>query len=369
MRTPFYIIKTFVKNLTLNVPDIQDRPCAPVPKPGIRLHVDVKSNQLEDNCFYLVEIIVNISSIIVKRRPMLKLKLQYDAMVEIPDDIAANSDQSEMLKEQVPINLLDNIRSIIYQLTSAAGFPIMLGDNSFDNLKENDHVIISEPQRNSKRKLRSINQQTKVLHESEKIDFNWLIKFKWAKDDKETLESAQNFWATYMNFLSNWGVEAIEDYDSMPIYKFYYRFLVPIEYHHPNFEECDESIWPILFQMLYGSFKSECNVIDYEQGLPEIEFTYEDFQHRTISSLSFDDFIKLLSDLTTEALVDLSVPLLDFLSKKALSEELTPICQLKSEKDFYHLFKANSIDTNASFLTSMYKRIKECNLQTLLYQS
>ena len=85
--------------------------------------------------------------------------------------------------------------------------------------------------------------------ESEKIDFQWMINFRWAEEDMELLEAVRNFWELYS---SHAGDEPIKDYESLPIYKCYYCFFTPIEYLHPNFDECDESIWPILFQMLYG---------------------------------------------------------------------------------------------------------------------
>ena len=110
-------------------------------------------------------------------------------------------------------------------------------------------------------------------------------------------------------------------------------------------------------------------MIDDEHGLPEIEFSYENFQDRTISSLTLEELKELLSDLITEALVNLSVNLLGYQNESVLSEEQSQNNKLLSEQDFYRIFDANVSDENASFLGMMYEKIKECNLQTLLYQS
>lgn len=389
MTPSFFITKSFVTKIDFSASDSAQLSATPISHMETSLHVDVGTSTSESNMYHLVEIHVNISSVASDNTPVYNLILNYAAIVGTPEFIADETVLNEILKIQVPRILLDNIRVIAFQVTREAGFPFMMRDNTFDNPIQNEERETPEPPYNggasdfldtitddesesSESEQDIYNpfdvfcQDTPDAHESEKINFQWMINFNWANDDPELLEVVQNFWTVYSGQLEE---DVIRDYESLPIYKCYYRFFTPIEYHHPDFEECDESIWPILFQMLYGSFKSQCQVIDAEQGLPEIEFSYEHFQDRTISSLNLEELKELLSDLITEALTDLSVNLLGFQNESVLSKEQSPNNQLMSERDFYHLFDANVSDENASFLGTMYERIKECSLQTLLYQS
>ena len=389
MTPSFFITKSFVTKIDFAASDSAQLSATPISHMETSLHVDVGTSTSESNMYHLVEIHVNISSVTSDNTPVYNLILNYAAIVGTPEFIADETVLNEILKIQVPRILLDNIRTIVYQVTREAGFPFMMRDNTFDNPIQNDEretpnppynggasdfidaVLddeseLSESEQDIYNPFDAFCQDTPDPPESEKVDFQWLINLQWAMDDEELMDAIKTFLNLYT---SQVGKDAIVDYESMPIYKCYYRFFTPIEYHHPDFEECDESIWPILFQMLYGSFKSQCQVIDAEQGLPEIEFSYEHFQERTISSLNLEELKELLSDLITEALTDLSVNLLGFQNESVLSMEQSPNNQLMSERDFYHLFDANVSDENASFLGTMYERIKECSLQTLLYQS
>lgn len=388
MTPSFFITKSFVTKIDFAASDSSQLSATPVSHMETSLRVDVGTSTSEGNMYHLVEIHVNISSVASDNTPVYNLILNYAAIVGTPEFIADEAVLNEILKIQVPRILLDNIRSIVFQLTREAGFPFMMHDDTFDNPIQNDLRETPEPSYNggtgdlidaiSDDELESSESEQDIynpfdafchdtpdLFESEKVDFQWLINLQWAEDDEELMGAIKTFLNVYT---SRVGEDAIVDYESLPIYKCYYRFFTPIDYLHPDFEECDESVWPILFQMLYGSFKSKCQVIDAENSLPEIEFSYEHFQDRTISNLNLEELKELLSDLITELLTNLSVHLLDFQNESFMSEEELQNDQLKSELDFYRLFNANVSDENVTFLSSMYERIKECSLQTLLYQ-
>lgn len=363
MTPSFFITKSFVKKIVFAASDEVQLCATPISHMETSLNADVCTSASENNIYHLVEIRVNISSETIDNTPVCNLILDYAAIVGTPEPVDDETDLNEILKIQVPKILLDNIRDIVYQVMREAGFPFMMRDDTFDHLvrkteeEANTDSDLFEPVTANK-------QDVWDSSESEKIDFQWMINFKWAKDDSELLESIQNFWAVYSAGLEE---KTFVNFESLPIYKCYYRFFTPIEYIHPDYEECDESIWPILFQMLYGSFKSQCQIIDSED-IPEIKISYEHFKDRTVSSLTLEELKELLSDLITEALVDISVKLLGYQNKGILSGELSQSKQLMSERDFYRLFDANVSDEKASFLSRMYERIKECNIQTLLYQ-
>lgn len=366
MTPSFFIAKSFVSNISFDANDSEQFSPFSVSHLETNLHVDVEVSNSQDTCHF-VETFVNITSTTKEKEHVYDLSLIYAAVVGTPDGNISESDLNEILKVRVPQALLDNIRSLVYQVTRDAGFPFMMRDDTFDNPIQNE----DEPSKSTYNDridefFDALSQDTFDLPQLERIDFQWLISFSWADDDDELLESIHDFWNTYS---SQFGDGVITDYEDLPIYKCYYRFFTPIDYCHSDFEECDESIWPILFQMLYGSLKSQCRVIDAEQGLPEIEFSYESFHDRTISSLTLEELKELLSDLFTESLTDMSVKLLEYRNESVFSGEPFQSNQLMSEQDFYRIFDANVSDENVSFLGMMYEKIKECNLQTLLYQS
>lgn len=388
MTPPFFIAKSFVTSIAFDVAESAQLSTNPILPTETSLHVEIGTRNSENNMYHLVEMQVHVSSNAEDGSPVYNLLLGYSAVVGSFDSFISETEWDEILKVQVPHALLDNIRSTVYQVTRDAGVPFMMRDDTFDNPIRNEETESSEPlideigdiiesvsdveteypesEQCLYNPFDAFCKDTPDAQESEKIDFQWMINFNWANDDPELLEVAQTFWSVYSG---HFGEDTFVDYESLPIYKCYYRFFIPIEYHHPDYEECDESIWPILFQMLYGSFKSQCQVIDNEQGLPEIEFSYESFQDRIISSLTLEELKELLSDLITEALVNLSVNLLGYQNESDLSMEQYQNKQLMPKRDFYCLFDANVSDENASFLGTMYEKIKECNLQTLLYQS
>lgn len=365
--TPSYFIdKSFVTNIAFDVAESARLSPQPILHGEPDTLVEIVTRDSENDKYHLVKIRVHVSSEEEDGTPVYNLLLEYSAVVGSLAPVVTETDWDEILKVQVPHDLFDNIRSIVYQVTREAGFPFMMRDDAFDTPVHNLEVVIPDIDSGIRDFFEELTNDIFDEPESEKIDFQWMMDFSWAKDDPELLRSVQTFWAVYSSDL---GMNSHVDYESLPIYKGYYRFFTPIEYLHPDFEECDESIWPILFQMLYGSFKSQCQVIDDEQDLPEIEFSFEQFQDRTVSSLTLEELKELLSDLITEALVSISVDLLDYQNTSVFSEDQPLNNRLLPKQDFFRLFDTDVSDETASLVNTMYERIKECDLQTVLYQN
>lgn len=359
MTPPFYIAKSFVTNIAFDVAESAQLSPNPVLPTETSLHVEIGTRNSENNMYHLVEVKLHISSCAEDSTPVYNLFLDYSAIVGTPDANPDNNDLINTLKVQVPKILLDNIRSIVYQVTRDAGFPFMMRDDTFDHPFQNTKVETEEPTRDFHDLIDEINQDIFDSTESDIIDFHWII------NDMKSIEGGDY----YLNLFTSYaGEETLSDYECLPIYKGYYRFFTPIEYHHPDFKECDKSIWPMLFQLLYGSFKAECRVIDRGDELPEIEFSYENYHDTPISDLDLEDLKELLSDLMTEALTETSVYLLGFQNTSDFSEEYLSNNRLMSKQDFLRLFNASVSDETVSLLDTMYERIKECDIQTVLYR-
>ena len=325
MTPPFYIAKSFVTNIAFDVAESAQLSPNPILPTETSLHVEIGTRNSENNMYHLVEVKLHISSCAEDSTSVYNLFLDYSAIVGTPDANPDNNDLINTLKVQVPKILLDNIRSIVYQVTRDAGFPFMMRDDTFDHPFQNTKVETEEPTRDFHDLIDEINQDIFDSTESDIIDFHWII------NDMKSIEGGDY----YLNLFTSYaGEETLSDYECLPIYKGYYRFFTPIEYHHPDFKECDKSIWPMLFQMLYGSFKTECRVIDKGDELPEIEFSYENYYDTSISDLDLEDLKELLSDLMTEALTETSVYLLGFQNTSVFSEEQLSNNRLMSKQRF-----------------------------------
>lgn len=89
----------------------------------------------------------------------------------------------------------------------------------------------------------------------------------------------------------------IENYDELPLVKFFLRFIHPIDYKHPHFNNCDDSYWGILFQFIFVA----CDDVKLlpGEGLPELEF-YHWGKRRLVSDLSVKELKHLTFDLSID---------------------------------------------------------------------
>ena len=160
-------------------------------------------------------------------------------------------------------------------------------------------------------------------------------------------------------------------YEENPLYKYYYRFLTPIEYSHPDYEFCEDSYWPLLFQLLFGEGKN-VKVIDGDNGLPEIEFDYCEDERRTVSSLTLAELKNLTSELSVKAFTDTLVEILGY--DKQMDNDYADILrddQLILKEEFHALYNTDQPNASAeeiAFVDKLYARIKECDLQTFPYK-
>lgn len=357
MAHTFYIIKSFVRNISFDtkasvqLKQFQDYQIWVTP------HVEVSTSAQENNKYHLVGINIDLTATMNEtHEPVYDCNLDYIAIVEIPDMTIRKSTLKKILDVEVPQALLDNIRFIILNLTREAGYPFVINDNIFGRRIRRSSLENEDPIAILHKPLVDEDMDEDKPDATERIDFRWIIK------DMMTIDGAQFFLNSYTSTV---GDEVLASFQSLPAYKSYFRFFHPIDYCHPDFEECDESVWPMLFQMLYGAFSAKCQVIDRGESLPEIKFSHENFSDTLISSLSLDDLKKLLSDLMINILTNISVNLV---SLREMEEPVESIC-LMSQAGYRRLFRwADFTEEKSRFVDALYERIKECDIQTILYR-
>ena len=202
------------------------------------------------------------------------------------------------------------------------------------------------------------------------------LGYEWIMEDIRLVEDGAgvSFLETVKIFLEKEGKYTGTElmiYEENPLYKYYYRFLAPIDYHHPDYDECDDNYWPMLFQLLFGEGKN-VKVIDGDNGLPEIEFDYCEDECRTVSSLTIEELKDLTSELAVKAFTDTLVEILGYVNQ--MDNDYADILQgdqLILREEFHALYNTDQPDASTeevAFVDKLYARIKECDLQTFPYK-
>lgn len=162
----------------------------------------------------------------------------------------------------------------------------------------------------------------------------------------------------------------ITAFKNMPFYDCYYRFIVPIEYKHPNFEGCDKEIWNVLYQLLFGNFQVECHLYEQLDGLLELYYCDADGRKGVVSDLSVYELDVLILHLWTA----LGIYLLPTIGPEIMNMDVELICkecELITRDEFFSLYKKEAIlldDNLLALLEKMYNRIVKCHIESFPYR-
>jgi hypothetical protein len=285
-------------------------------KPVVMEISDVKD--LTDG-FYRAEIKVTVTKFIEDSNATLYVEMQFSPLV----CITCGENKETIMRESVPKRLFDNVRVIVWNLSSEANMPLMLEDDAWE---------VREGCVDSK----------KLEQESEQLD---LMSAK----QKEAFRDI---------------VEAFKD---LPSYDYYYRFFSPIEYTHPDFEECDEETWTVLFQLLFGSLRIDCHLDEQSDGSLDIRFCDTDGSGNTTSELTLLELEILIVDLWTE----MGKGVLQIMEPENLNQEVKYELEegaLVSKKDFLSLYNVDENSNLSAMLEKMYERIVKCDGESFPYR-
>lgn len=355
----FSIIKTFLGNLQIECCD------APLLIHDIfnntkinTLTVDVIPVKIGDLPYYYVSIRTHITSSIDDNHITHKLTFNYLAFVEIHNENLDDNSIQQLLNSNVPDHLFNNLNSIVYNATSATSFPIILEKSTFLNSIE-EHDTIN---------LFNDDEDTNPEDENSDSDYE-MIDYHLIIDNLASLQEFSEFISIYNARI---GTNVTDNYETLPVYNYYLRFFIPIEYNHPDLEECDESVWPMLFQLLFGNLDAICRIIDMDEELPEIEFTFNSFHNVRVSDLSLSDLTDLLEELLTDMLITISICLVDYKNINTHYNESLNVDRLIRRKEFFKIYGFDDLELMSNneldFLEKLYSRIKNCDIQTVLYR-
>lgn len=363
MNTPVFMpIKTFLKNVAFESPNSPGLFFNADGMANLEVSIDVQSRAAKGTSFYLVELHTRLTPKI-DEQIVFNLNLIYSTLVEIANKEIEEECLKKVLQVDIPQSMYNPLRALVWNLTLESGFPpIMMSDYSFAEHQSNT-AIMPLDYKKSDNTPDGINEEEIIVDEIIKENV-YSLGYRWIIEDICMEEEGITFLETLKNATGN----DLTEYHELPLYKYFYRFLVPIEYNHPEYDECDKSYWSILFQLLFGEGEA-VKIIDKENSLPEIEFTYLD-ERRTISSLTFEELKLLTSDLAVQAFTQTCVDIIGMDIDKEVYDTLKydrPI--LKEELlALFNCNRSNAKSENVEFVEKLYSRIKECDLYTFPYK-
>lgn len=189
------------------------------------------------------------------------------------------------------------------------------------------------------------------------------LGYQWIIEDISASREMRKLWF----FVKDIEEDNLYTFEKIFLYKYFYRFMKPIEYNHPNYAECEESFWPLLLQMLYAE-TDDVKIIDTETGVPDIEISYKS-DRRTISSLTLEELKSLTSELATKAITDTEVSIIcvGVNNNYTLLDNHYPV--LKDEiLTLFNCYHPEFDKKDLEFVNGLYERIKRYDVDTLPYR-
>lgn len=359
MEAPFMIIRTFLKDVEFSSPNTSRLFFSNNSTASMGVTIDVQAKVAEGTSLFLVDLITRVTPK-VEEQVIFDIQLTFSALVEL--DITLDEDtRKRILQVLVPQNIYNPMRALIWDITTASGFPpLML----------NDYDFVSKTIDNASANTLNDGEDCVDTDEIEDVCFtddsdvnNLPLGYNWIIKDIQSTKEGNDFLQT----LIQKGRVNISRYEELPLYKYYYRFLKPIKYHHPEIES-EDSYWDMLFQLIFAEGEN-VKVIDGKTEVPEIEINI-DGERKFISDLTIEELKSLTSDLAvhafTHSLVDIVGANIDIGYSAQINEE-NPV--LKEELlALYSCNKPYANTDTVAFVDQIYARIIECDVQTFTYR-
>lgn len=302
--------------------------------------VDVEDLQASNQ--YLVKLMAEIR-VKNEEKHLFIIHTTFKTVVEINAEKISAKKKNHILKTLVPKEIYPAICDIVALVTTQAGFPpLVLNEYNFEQ-DATDNIIREKKHRTGKDPL--------------PLGYDWIIK------DIESIEEGVSFLNTVRHFADS----ELPTYESWAIYKNLFRFMNPIEYVHPEYDECEENFWDILFHLVFSVGE---NISLTGSGIPEISFSFEGWDNVSLSNISLEDLKKLTSDMAATTYTSMGVSALSL----TMNEELLrfiPEGEPPIHEMYLALFNCNEQDSDSDEIQEaekLFSRLKEYSTKTYLYR-
>ena len=297
----------------------------------VDMHVDIYENKDEQEEFHI--------------------KLIFSSEVKLRETKMRKDTMARILKKEVPTMMFGFVQESAAVITSLYGFPPIKLDRGELKFRKTSLDLAS----------------------SLGVGLEPKLGYKWIIHDILSSEEGASFLDTLVRACGNTCL----NYTESPLYRYYYRFLKPIKYNHPELSECDEKFWDMLFQFIVGE-SDKVNIFEGENGCPEVEFSFQNiFEQKKVSEMTLEEIRELTSALGIEAFTNTMITLYrwDFNDEygKTLKDSEPPL-----EAELKKLYNYNSQNTEINeesviaedmeLINHIFARIKEYDDKTFEFR-
>lgn len=339
MATQYSIIDISLKDATLKTPDYVVSQFVDSARLNQKVIVNVNSKKVDGvESNYQVDLKVSVKkmldSIIVCSFTSI-----YSALVNIIEPVPTKKEIKYLLNVIIPQFLYSATCPIADTIFNCSAFgPIKLYPYDFKNKQ------FIEPIDNNE-------------------DEECILSYDWIIDKILSTKEGADFLNSYRGLIKN----DCSVFNSLPIYQYFYRFISPIDYHHPQIV-CIDSFWDILFQLLFAEAE-EVKILKKSDGDPEIEISFENFKHIIVSEMNIDEIKELTYSLAVKAFTETSVHIASFDTNEKYSHCIRNDSPLLEELMILYNCKEDiSKKEDVEFVKHIYMRTQNYILQTLPYK-
>ena len=375
-------VRTYLSQLQYEINDTPNPSYMKVEEVEVNLKNSyIKGRRISSSYFVNLEASIKAKC---KKEFFFEVEVEYCAQVIFESDITTVAEFNKIVEDDVPRQLYEHIRGLVWNLSSESGLPpVML--KSYDEVKQDSNSSDDTEEKKNDIDTKEptlfdmINEEDNDDEESEeenvddfeddniqciehndcdKLSYEWL--FNEFLMNKQTVD--------FFNSLRVFEKSDLSVYQNLMVYKYYLRFIKPVEYHHPKNKKCDESLWPMLLQMLFATGKN-VEIVSRKGKLPEIEFDFSENERRTVSSLKLYELKKLLLELGTEVFVGVFSDMVYMDVDREYADNLSSDSSILKE-EIMSMFRVGEYETDERVLRlvdTMFNNIRRYDLQILPY--
>ena len=240
-------IRTYLSQLQYEIYDTPEPSYMKVDE----VKVDMKNSyvkRMRSSSSYFVNVEASIKAK-CKKETFFEVEVEYSALVVFEGDITTVAEFNRIVEDDVPRRLYEHIRALIWNLSSESGLPpVML--KSYDEVKQDSNSSDD----NTEEKKKDIDTNEPTLFDMENEEDNDDDNSKGENDDEfedsniqciehndcdrlsyewlfnEFLMNKQT--VDFFNSLIIFDKSDLCVYQNLMVYKYYLRFIKPIDYHH-----------------------------------------------------------------------------------------------------------------------------------------
>ena len=375
-------VRTYLSQLQYEIYDTPNPSYMKVDEVEVNLKNSyIKGRRISSSYFVNLEASIKAKC---KKKVFLEVEVEYCAQVIFESDITTVAEFNKIVEDDVPRQLYEHIRGLVWNLSSESGLPLVMlksydevkqDSNSSDDTEEKKNDIdtkeptlfdmINEEDNDDEESeeenvddFEDDNIQCIEHNDCDKLSYEWL--FNEFLMNKQTVD--------FFNSLRVFEKSDLSVYQNLMVYKYYLRFIKPIEYHHPKNKKFDDSLWSMLLQMLFAVGKN-VEFVSRKGKLPEIEFDFSENERRTVSSLKLYELKKLLLELGTEVFVGVFSDMVYMEVDREYADNLSSDSSILKE-EIMSMFRVGEYETDERVLRlvdTMFNNIRRYDLQILPY--